>query len=35
MGQKRGATQLSAGAFYLCTPRSGVKGAKTLLFVKE
>ena len=28
-GPKRGATKLSAGAFYLCTSRSDVKGAKT------
>ena len=34
-GQKRGATQPSEGAFYLCTLRSNVKGAKTLLFAKE
>ena len=35
-GPKKGCNpQPSAGAFYLCAPRSGVKGAKTLLFAKE
>ncbi len=34
-GKKGVQPKLSAGAFYLCTPRSGVKGAKTLLFAKE
>lgn len=34
-GQKRGATHSPRQSVFLCTPRSGVKGAKTLLFVKE